>query len=158
MRNAITVFSVMQLLSLRMRLPTDHACMCARMLILHCTNYAAALAETGWLQARQEMKRDNDRSVRRVSALSARSYPHHTRLASALIELTKKRPIGFCSDSSEFSDDDPFADRNSSDEGCLGGSCHDWQVGCNIYVDFLPDDSLEYERGKGEGCHDGRWR
>lgn len=60
------------------------------LLILHCTNHAAAFTETGWLQARQEMKRDNDRSVCRMSALSACSYPHNARLAPALIDLTDK--------------------------------------------------------------------
>lgn len=68
--------SLMQLLSFRMGGGLQILVVCiSELLILHCTNHAAAWAETGWLQARQEMKRDNDRSARRMSALAVCLYP-----------------------------------------------------------------------------------
>lgn len=76
----------------------------------------------------------------RVPALGAHSYPRHARLASALIELTKKKgekPIGFCCHSSEFADDDAPGTRlyfpcNSGDDG----SWSDWQPICFSLMEY----------------------
>lgn len=81
------------------------------MLILHCTNHVAAFTKTGWLQARQEMKRDNDRSgplcVCPVCALI--SSPCQIGLNANRADKRKK-PIGFCCDSGGFADDDAHSD------------------------------------------------
>lgn len=64
---------------------------CQVLWILHRAHHAAASAETGWLQARQEMKGDNDRSAWCMSAVGARSYPRHASSASAFINVAEKK-------------------------------------------------------------------
>lgn len=59
-------------------------------------NHAAASAETGWLQARQEMNGDNDRSAWCMSAIGACSYPHHASWATAFISMAEKCRFLYC--------------------------------------------------------------
>lgn len=66
-------------------------CTCQALWILRRANHAAASAETRWLQARQEMNGDNDRSAWCMSAIGACSYPRHASLASAFISVAVKK-------------------------------------------------------------------
>lgn len=66
-------------------------CVCQVLWILSHANHAAASAETGWLQARQEMNGDNDRSAWCMSAIGACSYPRHASSASAFISVAGKK-------------------------------------------------------------------